>query len=245
MYKKSLTFIILCLMLVAQTGTDIYLSSIPSIAENLNSSLSHIQYTFSIFLLGFAISQLFYGPMSDFTGRKPCALFGLGLYSVMALGCTISENAFFLLLFRFFQGIGAGGCTVSGRAMMQDSYSGKDLDAINSYQSIVWSLVPILEPLAGSYVQEYLGWRYNFFIIFLISIFLWLFIKFFLNETHHKKEITLNLKSIILDYQEFLKERRFVIHLLFAGLIISTLSVFNLSAPVIIQKIYGYSALIY
>ena len=46
---------------------------------------------------------------------------------------------------------------------MQDSYSGKDLDAINSYQSIVWSLMPILAPLAGSYVQEYLGWRYNFF----------------------------------------------------------------------------------
>ena len=94
-------------MLIAQTGTDIYLSSIPSIAENLNSSLSHIQYTFSIFLLGFAISQLFYGPMSDFTGRKPCALFGLGFYSAGLF--HVFTHAFFkAMLF-----MGAGGIIIA------------------------------------------------------------------------------------------------------------------------------------
>lgn len=160
---RLITVVILLLMVIGQMGTDVYLASLPAIHVALNTSTSTTQYTFSIFLAGFALSQLFYGPLSDCYGRKPFIIFGLLMFTVTGLFCAFSTNIIELLTARFFQGVGAGACTVIARAVMRDTFDGKDITKMNIYQSMVWSMVPISAPLLGSYIQYYLGWRYNFY----------------------------------------------------------------------------------
>lgn len=245
MRNKSIAIIILPLMLMAQMGTDVYLASLPAISVSLSSAITTVQYTFSIFLAGFAVSQLFYGPLSDRYGRKPCVLFGLVLYSSMGLLCSFSTNALELLIARLAQGIGAGACTVVARAIMQDTFKGKDLDRINIYQSMVWSVVPISAPLLGSYIQHYLGWRYNFLLLTLVGVLLLIICLIKLPETNKNKEDMIHYLHVLKDYENILINRRFFPCLIFSGCIISLLAIFNVSAPVIIQTVFNQSPIVY
>lgn len=242
---RLIAVIILLLMVIGQIGTDVYLASLPAIHVALNTSTSTTQYTFSIFLTGFALSQLFYGPLSDRYGRKPFIIFGLFLYTVTGLLCASSTNIIELLAARFFQGVGAGACTVIARAIMRDTFDGKDLNKMNIYQSMVWSMVPISAPLLGSYIQYYLGWRYNFLLLSVLSTFLLVLCWFKLPETIKIKEQTISVRQIFNDYKKIFYEKSFFPYLIFSACIVSLFAVFNISAPLIIQIIFKQSVIVY
>lgn len=242
---RLIAVVILLLMVIGQMGTDVYLASLPAIHIALNTSTSTAQYTFSIFLAGFSLSQLFYGPLSDRYGRKPFIIFGLFLFTLTGLLCAFSTNIIELLAARFFQGVGAGACTVIARAVMRDTFDGKDLNKMNIYQSMVWSMVPISAPLLGSYIQYYLGWRYNFFLLSILSTALLVICWFRLPETIKIKENTISLKQILNDYRKIFYEKSFFPYLIFSSCIVSLFSVFNISAPLIIQILFKQSVIIY
>lgn len=245
MPHKLTAIIILLLMLVGQIGTDVYLASLPAIHQAFHADIHLVQYTFSIFLAGFALSQLIYGPLSDRYGRKPFILFGLVLYSVAALYCSLSSHITEMLIARAVQGVGAGACTVIARATMRDVFDGKDLEKMNIYQSMLWSMVPISAPLLGSYIQQYLGWQYNFLFLMLISILLLIFTWIKLPETHMAKEQSLQISQILRDYKNILCNKEFLPYLIFSACVVSMFAVFNVSAPIIIQVLLKKSAVVY
>src|SRR5690606_7608202 len=82
-------------------AVDMYLPAMPQIAENLGAELSTIQNSVSVFLLGFGLGMLFFGPFSDRFGRRPMALFGLTGFLLASLLVTLSADATMFLLFRF------------------------------------------------------------------------------------------------------------------------------------------------
>ena len=92
MQNKFIAVIILFLMVMAQLGTDVYLASLPAMRDTLMVNNSLIQYTFSIFLAGFAVSQLVYGPLADRFGRRPFLLAGLILYFLMSIISSLSQS---------------------------------------------------------------------------------------------------------------------------------------------------------
>ena len=106
--NRYIAFLILFLMTLPQIGTDIYLSSLPVIKTQLLTTDSLVQLTFSIFLAGFALSQLFYGPISDKLGRKPILLIGTSIYLAMSILGATTASITLLLVVRVLQGIGAG-----------------------------------------------------------------------------------------------------------------------------------------
>lgn len=126
--KKSvqLTCLILFLMTLAQIGTDVYLPSFPAIKTALLTTDTYVQLTFSVFLAGFAVSQLIYGPLSDRFGRKPFLIIGVSFYFLTSIVAAITSSITLLLVARTIQGFGAGACSVIPRAIMQDSFSGKE-----------------------------------------------------------------------------------------------------------------------
>lgn len=245
MPNKRIAAIILLLMVMAQIGTDVYLASLPAMQLALKTSTHLVQYTFSVFLAGFAISQLFYGPLSDRFGRKFFILFGLVVYSLMSIWCIVSTNISELLLARFIQGIGAGACTVIARSIMRDVFDGRDLDKMNIYQSMVWSMVPISAPLLGGYIQQYLGWRYNFLFLSACSVVVLLICWIKLPETLKAKESALKFKQVLFDYKSILCTKSFMLNLIFSACVISLFAVFNVSAPLIIQVLFKQTAVIY
>ena len=94
--------LLLPIMLGALSGLtplaiDMYLPAIPSIARDLGSSVELVQLTVSTFLGGFALGQLFYGPLADSLGRKPVLLFGIGLFMLASIGCSFAPSLPWLL----------------------------------------------------------------------------------------------------------------------------------------------------
>ena len=112
--KRSVFVLILFLMTLLQMGSDIYLPSFPAIAAELQTDISYVQLTLSVFFGGFAVSQLIYGPLSDRFGRKPFLLIGVSIYCLMSMLAASATSITVLLIARILQGFGAGACSELG-----------------------------------------------------------------------------------------------------------------------------------
>jgi Bcr/CflA subfamily drug resistance transporter len=236
--------LILYVMTLGQLGTDIYLPSFTAIQHALNTSSGQVQLTVSLFFLGVGISQLFYGPLADSFGRKPFLLFGICTYLVTSLIAATTSSIDVLLIARLLQGIGAGACSVIPRAIMRDCFTGKTLAKVTIYQALTWSLVPILAPVLGSYIQHYAGWRYNFYVLAGAAA-IGLLFSLIYNETLPYKNKPLHLKQVFSDYKDILTNKIFIGNLVFCIAYVVLLNTFNVVAPYLLQVTLHYSVIQY
>ncbi len=120
----ALTALLAALSATGPLTTDMYLPSLPDIARQLNASTAQVQFTISAYLIGFAVGQIFYGPVSDRHGRKPVLMAAIALYCVASLVCAIATSIEMLIVARAFQALGGCGGIVLTRAIVRDIYSG-------------------------------------------------------------------------------------------------------------------------
>ncbi|MDH3595360.1 MAG: multidrug effflux MFS transporter [Rhodospirillales bacterium] len=146
-------------------STDLYLPSLPAIARAFASDTAEVQLTLSVFLAGFAASQVVYGPLSDRYGRRPVLIAGLGLYVAASLACMAAPDIGFLIAARFLQALGACAGVVLGRAVVRDVYGRERAAKALSYMSMAMALAPALGPILGGYLQVWFGWRANFLVL--------------------------------------------------------------------------------
>jgi DHA1 family bicyclomycin/chloramphenicol resistance-like MFS transporter len=152
-------------------AVDMYLPAMPQIAGSLQVELSTIQNSLSVFLLGFGLGMLFFGPFSDRFGRRPMALFGLAGFFVSSLFLTFSNTATLFLLFRFLQGFLGSAATVNVPAMIRDCY-GKDTAKGMSTVMIIMLIAPLVAPLLGSLALMLYSWHGIFAALTIYSVIL-------------------------------------------------------------------------
>ncbi len=138
---------------------DMYLPALPSIGQNLGAGIDAVQASLMVFFIALAVGQLLYGPVSDMVGRKAPLYFGLGLFSLASVGCALATDVETLIVFRFIQGLGACACFAIPRAIVRDLHTGVDAARLMSLLMLVFSVAPIVAPMAGSFVNEWVGWR--------------------------------------------------------------------------------------
>jgi MFS transporter, DHA1 family, multidrug resistance protein len=208
-----LGFIALVSALVA-TGAmsmDMYIPSFPGMAGDLAATAGDVQLTMSVFLFGFAASQLVYGPLSDRYGRRRVLIWGMAFYFLASIACTYATTVEMLIGFRLIQAFGACSGTVIGRAMVRDRFELKDSARAFSYLGMTMMLAPILSPILGAWLEIAFGWRSNFVFmaafgatILLVSIFL-------LTETNTSPDVdALRLRRMANNYATLLRSRRFM-----------------------------------
>jgi DHA1 family bicyclomycin/chloramphenicol resistance-like MFS transporter len=171
MLQPSLSLAILLTTLVAlgPLSTDLYLPALPTLAQAFATDAARVQLTLSVFLAGFAVAQLFYGPLSDRYGRRPVMLFGLALYLVSSLACMLAPGIDTLILARFFQALGACAGPVLGRAIVRDVYGPVQAARVLAYISGAMAIAPMIGPLLGGWLTVWFGWRANFAALTLFS----------------------------------------------------------------------------
>ena len=103
--------------------------------------------------------QIIYGPVSDMVGRRLPMYFGLTLFCIGSVGCALAPDVHSLIALRFVQGLGACACVVIPRAIVRDLYTGHEAARVMALLMLVFSVSPILAPLAGSLLVEFSGWR--------------------------------------------------------------------------------------
>lgn len=151
-------------------STDLYLPSLPAIGADFGVANAEVQLTLSVFLAGFAVSQLAYGPLSDRFGRRPVILGGLALYLLATLVCAFAPDIEVLILARFFQAVGACVGPVLGRAVVRDIYGRERAARMLSYMGMAMALAPAIGPILGGFLEVWFGWRANFAVLGLFAV---------------------------------------------------------------------------
>jgi len=159
----ALTALLAALTAIGPLSTDMYLASLPDIARQLDASTAQVQLTISSYLIGFAVGQIVYGPLSDRHGRKPVLLGAVALYCAASLACALATSIEMLIVARAVQALGGSGGIVLARAIVRDLYSGARAGRELSVMGAVMALAPVLAPIAGGLLQTGLGWRSVFF----------------------------------------------------------------------------------
>jgi len=159
----ALTALLAAMTAIGPLTTDMYLPSLPDIAQKLGASTAQVQLTISSYLVGFAVGQVVYGPVSDRHGRKPVLIAAVGLYCAASLACALSTSIEMLIAARAMQALGGAGGIVLARAIVRDLYSGARAGRELSLIGAVMALAPVLAPLLGGVLQTGFGWRSVFF----------------------------------------------------------------------------------
>lgn len=150
------------LAMLGLVAMDMYLPALPRMAIDLHAAPQRAQATVSSFLLGLALGQLVFGPLSDRVGRRPPILGGVALFCVATLLCALSPNIDFLIGARFLQAFGACAGMVICRAVVRDRYQDHEVMHVFSLLSLVFALPPLVAPLVGGWVLTIADWRWIF-----------------------------------------------------------------------------------
>lgn len=175
-------FIILIagLMALNALAIDVMLPALPYMGEALGvSHENERQFVVGVYMLGFGIAQLAFGPLTDRFGRRAPLLAGLAIYVVCAFAATFAPNFAVLLAMRFVQGMGAAGTRVIATAVVRDRFSGREMAEIMSLTFMVFMAIPIIAPGIGQVILLTGPWQYIFLFMtgLALAITLWAYVR--------------------------------------------------------------------
>ena len=151
-------------------GMHIFVPGLPYAAKDLGASIGEMQMTVSLYILGLALGQLVYGPVSDRFGRRPTLMVGLALYTAAGLAAALAPHAQALIAARLFQAFGGCAGMVLGRAIVRDTSAPEHAARRIALLSVVVSAGPGAAPLVGAALASLLGWRSIFYALCILGI---------------------------------------------------------------------------
>jgi DHA1 family bicyclomycin/chloramphenicol resistance-like MFS transporter len=163
--------------------TDLYLPALPQMQQGLSLSPASAQWTLSVLILAFGIGQLVWGPVSDRFGRQPVLRWGLGLYTLASVGCSLAVNLETMLLARIAQGASLSAAVVCGRAMVRDLYAPEEGARTMARGMTGLGILALFGPILGGLVATHGGWRATMALLILFGGLIWLFVWRRLPET--------------------------------------------------------------
>lgn len=207
--------------------------ALPELSREFGISDARAQWTMSLFLIGYSIGQLPYGPIANRFGRKKAIYIGICLMMAGSL-IALSSSAFWTLaLGRFIQALGGAAGLKITFTMISDRHEGKTATRAISLLSLAFALVPAVGVTIGGYLVAFWGWQGCFIFLFLYAILLG-FLVLALPETGVKVDKdALQIKRIAHGYLNQLKRRETVLNGLLMGFISSSFYIFATLAPYI------------
>lgn len=164
---------------------DMYLPDMPQIAADLQVGAGEVQLSLMSFFSGLMIGQLFYGPLSDRTGRKPMIYLGLGIFIISSIGCALASSALHLVAWRFIQGLGGSIGMVIGLAIVRDLYKGREAAKLVALIMVVTGVAPIIAPLVGTGIMAVSAWHTLFIALAVYGAVCLIVVAKVLPETRH------------------------------------------------------------
>lgn len=174
------------MMAVVGLAIDTMLPALPAIGGSLGvADENRRQLIVTVFLLGFGIAQLAYGPISDRIGRRPILLGGAACYAAASLFAALAPSFALLLFARLLQGIAVAAVRVVTVSVVRDCYGGRQMARVMSLAFMVFLAVPVLAPSIGQVIMLFVPWRGLFGALTIYALLLLLWIAMRLPETLH------------------------------------------------------------
>lgn len=238
--------ILTALVAFGPISTDMYLPSLPAMKLALGATVSEVQLTLSVFLAGFAVSQLIYGPLSDRFGRRPVLIMGIAVYGLASVACFLSTSIEALIMSRFFQAFGACSGPVLGRAIVRDVYGQERAAQVLAYMGSAMALAPAVAPMFGGYLQIWFGWEANFVVISIFAFILVILVGLLIQETNTQQNPdALKPARLVGNYMELLRHRDFLGFVLLNSFVFSGLFAFISGSSFVFVDVFGLAPNIY
>jgi DHA1 family bicyclomycin/chloramphenicol resistance-like MFS transporter len=240
--KKQGTATLLALSLIPLSGlaTDIYVPSLPEMADKLNATAASVQFTLAIFFISYGLCQFIIGGVLDSYGRYRLNIVSLFLFSIASFVIAFSKSIELIYCMRAVHGFTVAAIVVGKRAYFVDVYSGERLKHYTSLFSIIWSASPIIAPFLGGYLQTIFGWQADFVFIGFFGLVMFVLELIFSEETLRQFQ-PFHFGSILRTYSSMLRTKDFIMGIAILGLSFSMLMVYAMASPFLIEKVLHFS----
>lgn len=238
-------WLIIVVSALGPLSLNILLPTMPLLEAAFDTSYERVALTLTLFLAGFAICQLVYGPLSDRYGRRPLMLIGVGIYTAGSVIAWLAPSIEVLILGRLIQAMGGCAGLVLGRAIIRDRFSREESASAMALVTAVMVLAPMVSPKLGSHLQEWFGWR-SVMLVTAVTGMIALFLAWQrLGETLKEKVALPSPMALMATYGSLLRQRAYQIYTAQIAFTSAAFFCFLGGAPYVVQNQMGETAQVY
>lgn len=210
MSERRVSILGALLVAIGPISLALYTPAMPQIVAEFGTTESAVKMTLSIYFAGFALAQLFCGPLSDGLGRKPVTFAFMALYVAASLLAVLAPNVETLIVARFLQGCGAAVGVAISRALVRDLFTHERSARIMNLIGIILGVAPALAPTIGGLTMELAGWHAIFLIMLGCGVLIMLITQVLMHETVTRDLSRISPASVLRAYSTLLKSRYFL-----------------------------------
>ncbi len=242
--EKLSLFTLINLTAFASVAAVLYTPALPSIMRYFHVTEGQAQLTMSLFLIGYALGQLIYGPITQRIGRKPTIYMGAAVGLFGTLLCILSDptHSFSLLIIgRVIQALGTSVGLVLAFAMINDVHAGIRARKVISYATLAFAIMPGVAILIGGVLTDKFSWVSNFYFLAAYCIYIFLLATRLPETSPHKDPRALHIKNIWRRYSAVATDAKLLSYASKWGLSTAMIYIFSASAPIIVIRLMKVS----
>ena len=235
-------FVAMTAMLMATNALaiDIMLPALPAMGADFGVAHENDRQLIIVsYMLGFGISQLVYGPLTDRFGRRSVLFISLMFYAIAGIACVMAPNFGFLIAARIFMGASAGGSRVIAVSATRDLYVGREMAKVMSLVMIVFMAAPIVAPFIGQMMLKVTDWRGIFWGLsaFGVVMVIWVYAR--LPETLPKeRRVPLNIPTMFRNYGKVIATRESLGYTIASGFLFGGLMSYISASEQLYHEVY-------
>ena len=245
---NSKLFLVLLLGVLSAFGpfvVDLYLPSLPQLASFFETSASMTQLTLTTAMIGLAVGQLLLGPLSDKFGRKIPLIISLVIYIISTVLIIYAPNIESMIVLRVIQGLSSAGSVVISRAVATDLYRGREMTRFFGLLMTINGIAPIISPILGSLLLEYISWKGVFVFLALIGVIVLLFCFRLKESLSIENRLQGSIFATFSTFGVIIKNRLFMSYVGIESFLLGAMFAYIAASPFILQSFYGLSAFIF
>ncbi|KZM50393.1 MFS transporter permease [Labrenzia sp. OB1] len=219
----------------------IYLPSLAGMMIVFSATAGEIQLSMSAFFIAVAVSQLFWGPLSDQYGRRPIIIIGMVLFVIGSVMCLLAPSIEALIAARIIQAAGSCAGMVLGRAVVRDIYGPRQAASMIGFVTMGMAIIPTIAPAIGGVLDQFYGWKGGFVLMLIFGVGVLGLSIFALPETH-KERTAVGARQILRSYGIIFREPLYWSYGLTAAFNALTYFAYLGGAPYIASEILSLSA---
>ena len=237
--------ILVAISAVGPLALNMFVPSMPGLRSEFGVSYGVVQLTLTLYIIGMAVCQLAYGPLSDRFGRRPVLLAGMALFVAASLLAAFATSIAMLIAARLLQAIGGASGLVLSRAIVRDLYDRDRSASVLGYITMAFVVAPMLAPTVGGLLDQVAGWRSIFVLLALLGAVALAATWHKLPETNRNLAPSIRLAGLASGYMALLRMPSFLAYGLTLGFSSAVFFAFVAGAPYVMVVVLGFQPLDY